>query len=61
MSGRSLHPLCLVATLLALGSASATFAQGRPEVSLRLDWVTRGFHAPFALTAEKGYYAENGL
>ncbi|MBI2369133.1 MAG: ABC transporter substrate-binding protein [Deltaproteobacteria bacterium] len=61
MSAKSLHPLCLVATLLALGSASATFAQGRPEVSLRLDWVTRGFHAPFALTAEKGYYAENGL
>lgn len=53
--------LLAAAAFLVLGSAGPGLAQGRPEVSLRLDWVAYGHHTPFALTAEKGYYAENGL
>lgn len=52
--------------LAALGLASAGLRPARattaPErVSLRLDWLTWGAHAPFHLAAAKGWFARNGL
>lgn len=31
------------------------------EVSVRLDWTPLGYHAPFLVAEELGYYAEEGL
>ncbi|MBI2368946.1 MAG: ABC transporter substrate-binding protein, partial [Deltaproteobacteria bacterium] len=33
----------------------------REEVSLRLGWIGKGYDAPYYLTLEKGFFAENGL
>jgi len=47
-----------VAVLLASG-CSATWAQ--EKVTLRLDFVPNGYHGPFYVALDKGYYREEGL
>jgi len=45
----------LVASFAALPAAAAD------KVRLRLDWSTIGYHSPFYLAAERGYYRDAGL
>lgn len=46
----------LAALAVQIGSAAA-----EDKVSLRLDWTTLGYHAPFYYGAAKGFYKEAGL
>ena len=36
-------------------------AQSAQKISLRLDWVTSGYHAPYFVGIKNGYYKEQGL
>jgi NitT/TauT family transport system substrate-binding protein len=36
-------------------------AQANQEVALRLDWLASGYHGPFFLALERGYYREKGI
>ena len=39
-------------------------ARSRPDqdaVTVQLDWVVRGNHAPFFVARDKGYFAEQGI
>jgi NitT/TauT family transport system substrate-binding protein len=56
------------AALLLLGSAAAcggdeqaTTADGRKKVTLTLNWVPYGEHAPFYYGLKKGYYQAEGI
>jgi len=49
----------LVAFAALLAVASPAAAQDR--VSLRLNWLLYGFHTPFYLGIERGYYREAGI
>jgi NitT/TauT family transport system substrate-binding protein len=53
------HIALAVLVLLCLGCASPASAQDR--VSLRLDWTTLGYHAPFYYGVTQGYYKYAGL
>jgi NitT/TauT family transport system substrate-binding protein len=44
-----------------LGFAGTAAAQGNADVTLRLDWATSGYHAPFFLGVANGAYAKAGL
>ena len=46
----------LLASLLA-----ANAAQAQDKVSFRLNWLLYGFHTPFYLGLERGYYKEEGI
>ena len=46
----------LVASLLA-----ANAAQAQDKVTFRLNWLLYGFHTPFYLGLERGYYKEEGI
>lgn len=46
----------MILALLAVGGARA-----QEVVNLRLDWATIGYHAPFYLARDRGYYAAAGL
>jgi len=46
----------LAALLLAAGPAAA-----QDRVSLRLNWLLYGFHTPFHLGVERGFYREAGI
>jgi NitT/TauT family transport system substrate-binding protein len=48
------------AGLLMCGIAAAG-AQGAQKVSLRLDWVISGYHAPYFVGIKNGYYKDEGL
>lgn len=48
--------LALLAVLTCANGARAD-----DQVSLRLDWVPVGFHAPFFLGLDRGYYKADGL
>lgn len=47
----------------ASSSPAASKAGSKPleKASLRLDWVVSGYHAPFYLALEKGYYKAEGI
>ena len=51
------HTLFLAVWLL--GGWSVTLAQ--EKVTLRLDFIPNGYHGPFYLALDKGYYREEGL
>jgi NitT/TauT family transport system substrate-binding protein len=55
--------LCVTAAALACLTVLAppAHAQATEKVSLRLDWTTLGYHAPFFLGVERGYYKEAGI
>ena len=45
----------------ALALAGAVQAQTKDAVTVQLDWVVRGNHAPFFVARDKGYFAEQGI
>src|SRR6202021_928706 len=49
------------AALAAAPFARPALAQGKRDVSLRLDWVFQGPNAGFMIAHEKGFYAKAGL
>jgi NitT/TauT family transport system substrate-binding protein len=58
-----LRPITLAlasAGLLMCGIAAAG-APGAQKVSLRLDWVISGYHAPYFVGLKNGYYKDEGL
>ena len=63
---RSIRPWSLLtfafvaAVAVSCGIASAN-AQGLQKISLRLDWVTSGYHAPYFVGIKNGYYKAEGL
>jgi NitT/TauT family transport system substrate-binding protein len=42
-------------------AAAGAQAQTAQKISLRLDWVTSGYHAPYFVGIKNGYYKEQGL
>ncbi|WZB71818.1 ABC transporter substrate-binding protein [Achromobacter xylosoxidans] len=51
----------LCGLLGALALAGAVQAQTKDAVTVQLDWVVRGNHAPFFVARDKGYFAEQGI
>jgi NitT/TauT family transport system substrate-binding protein len=49
------------AGLIAVPLGSPAVAQGKRDVSFRLDWIYQGPHAGFVVAHDKGYYTEVGL
>jgi NitT/TauT family transport system substrate-binding protein len=49
----------LIAAVLALSQVAA--AAAAEPASLRLNWLIYGFHTPFYLGIERGYYRDNGI
>src|SRR5215204_4235100 len=47
--------------LLGLVVSLPLVAQAPTKVTLRLDWTTLGYHAPFYLGVAKGFYRDAGL
>ena len=47
--------------LLGLVASLPLLAQAPTKVTLRLDWTTLGYHAPFYLGVAKGFYKEAGI
>ena len=61
-----LRPQCAVAFVLAAAMSVTcgvigASAQALQKVSLRLDWVVSGYHAPYFVGIKNGYYKEEGL
>ena len=52
--------LILLAVALA-ALAGASVAKADDAVTLRLNWLIYGFHSPFYLGLERGYYKEEGI
>lgn len=52
---------CLASGFLLAGVAPKADAQALEKVTLRLDWTTLGYHAPFYLALAKNYYRDVGL
>jgi NitT/TauT family transport system substrate-binding protein len=50
--------LAAAAALLLAGASSAT---AQEKASLRLNWLIYGFHTPFHLGVQKGYYKAEGI
>jgi NitT/TauT family transport system substrate-binding protein len=48
------------AAVLALAALPGP-AAAKDEVTFRLNWIMYGFHTPFYLGLERGYYAEEGI
>ena len=46
---------------LVTGLLAATVVQAQDKVTLRLNWLLYGFHTPFYLGLERGYYKEEGI
>ena len=47
--------------LAALLAALAWPAMAEDQASLRLNWIIYGFHTPFYLGVDKGFYKQNGI
>jgi NitT/TauT family transport system substrate-binding protein len=46
---------------LVAGLLAANAAQAQDKVTFRLNWLLYGFHTPFYLGLERGYYKEEGI
>ena len=63
------NPMAIKTTLAALGAAalvalaalSPAPASAADPVTFRLNWIMYGFHTPFYLGVERGYYADEGI
>jgi NitT/TauT family transport system substrate-binding protein len=53
----SLH----AALIAGLACVAAPVARAADQVSLRLDWLPSGYHAPLFLAEARGYYAKQGI
>jgi NitT/TauT family transport system substrate-binding protein len=51
----------LMIMLATFAAGTAIAAPGPDKVTLRLDWTTLGYHAPFFLGVARGFYADAGL
>jgi len=60
VAGFRVHAV-LICGLLALVVAGIGVSQTLEPVSLRLDWLTISYHAPFYLALENGYYRAAGI
>jgi NitT/TauT family transport system substrate-binding protein len=60
MNPRSLIPLALAGALLALNLAPVT-AAGPEKVSMILNWVAGGDHAPYYYAQKMGWYKDAGI
>lgn len=49
----------LFVTVWLLSGCSVAWAQ--EKVTLRLDFIPNGYHGPFYMALDKGYYREDGL
>ena len=58
---QSLVRLALAAVLSVSFGIADAHAQSAKKISLRLDWVTSGYHAPYFVGIKNGYYKEQGL
>lgn len=63
MQASVLRILALVLSIMAPVVPVGAFAadNGPQKVTLRLDWTTLGYHAPFYLGLARGYYTQAGL
>lgn len=67
--GRVLLTMLLMAAFIAGGCAGSDSAPANDsgeegtgdEVLLQLDFLAAGYHAPFVMAVDRGYYAERGL
>lgn len=46
---------------IAVGALSAAPAFAQDKVTFRLNWILYGFHTPFYLGLERGYYKDEGI
>ncbi len=46
---------------LLVSLSAATAAQAQDKVTFRLNWLLYGFHTPFYLGLERGYYKDEGI
>src|SRR5262249_49487776 len=53
--------LVLAAAMSVTCDIVGASAQALQKVSLRLDWVISGYHAPYFVGIKNGYYKEEGL
>jgi len=52
---------CLVVVVMTALVAAAGFAQSPRPLKVRMDWRYQGYHAPFFIALDKGYYRAAGL
>ena len=52
--------ICLAGVAIA-GLLAGTPADAADKVQFRLNWILYGFHTPFYLGLERGYYTEEGI
>jgi NitT/TauT family transport system substrate-binding protein len=57
---RLLARLAFGCAVLAISTVSAA-AQGLEKVTLRLDYLLNGYHGPFFLALDRGYYKQQGI
>ena len=53
--------LAMLALAAVFGTSAFAGAQAADKVSLRLNWILGGLHAPFYLGLERGYYKKEGI
>jgi NitT/TauT family transport system substrate-binding protein len=58
---QSVVTFALAAALSVICGIAGASAQSVQKVSLRLDWVISGYHAPYFVGIKNGYYREEGL
>ena len=51
----------VAAAAIATFAAAPLGALAETKVTMHLDWLINGYHAPFHVAKEKGWYAEGGL
>ena len=51
----------MVSGLLAAVLLAAAPARAEDKVQFRLNWILYGFHTPFYLGLERGYYRDEGI
>ena len=61
ISPRSLVASALAAALSVTCGIAGAQAQTAQKISIRLDWVTSGYHAPYFVGIKNGYYKDEGL
>ena len=51
----------LTVVMLAATLGTSTVASAQEKATLRLNWLIYGFHTPFHLGVERGYYKAEGI
>src|ERR1700743_3768605 len=58
---RSMLERAVAFLLLSGASSTPMLAVGAETVTVRLDWLASGYHAPLLVAKERGLYAAQGL